>query len=195
MMGDVGKRNQHQVRIIAGRYKGRLLSYPPLRILRPTMVKTREALFSAIQDRLHGCAFVDLFSAAGGVGIEALSRGASPVHFVEREPEALKCLRANLDTCGVEGDRYDIHETDVERYLKGGVLKTLSDAIVFADPPYDSDIESSLLTHFRETEYENVLLFILEHRTPTGDPELGSLTLNKTRNYGDTRLTFWARSQ
>ena len=192
-MGGMGKRNQHRVRVIAGQYKGRRLAYPDERILRPTMDKTREALFSAIQDRIPGCVFVDLFSAAGGVGIEALSRGASMAHFVEQAPRALDCLRENLDACGVERDRYQIHAKDVYEYLERGGLRTLPDAIVFADPPYDSDDSSILLTHFRETEYKNMLLFILEHRSPVDAPELGSLKFDKTKRYGETSISFWSR--
>ena len=78
----MGKSRKKQLRVIAGEYRGRILSCPADAGVRPTMERTREALFSAIQDRVGGAVFVDLFSASGGVGIEALSRGAAAVHFV-----------------------------------------------------------------------------------------------------------------
>jgi 16S rRNA (guanine(966)-N(2))-methyltransferase RsmD len=193
MMSGMGKRNHHQVRVIAGQYKGRRLAYPNERILRPTMDKTREALFSAIQDRIPGCVFVDLFSAAGGVGIEALSRGASMVHFVEQLPEALALLRRNLDACGVDGNRYKIHDENVYNFLERSGFKALPETIVFADPPYDSDDALRLLSHFNETEYKNMLLFILEHRYPVESFDLGSLRFSKTKRYGETNLSFWSK--
>jgi 16S rRNA (guanine966-N2)-methyltransferase len=193
MMGGVGRHKRQDVRVIAGRYKGRLLAYPRAAMLRPTMGKTREALFSAIQERLPGHVFVDLFCAAGGVGIEALSRGASVVHFVESAPQALDCLRRNLDSCRVDAARYRIHPEDVFGYLERGGLDALPDTMLFADPPYEGDFTERLLRHFGETEYENVLLFVLEHRNTIDALRLGRMVRSKTRQYGDTTLTFWSR--
>jgi len=195
MMISVGKHKSHQVRVIAGDYKGRRLAYPETGAIRPTMDRTREALFSAIQGRVERCVFVDLFSAAGGVGIEALSRGASMVHFVEREPKALGCLRANLNTCGVEGDRFQIHAEDVIGFLERGGLEALANVIIFADPPYESDSVERLLSHFDEKKYNYMLLFVLEHRKAVDMPRLGLLKCSKSRHYGDAILTFWSRPE
>jgi len=189
----MGKHKPNQVRVIAGEYRGRRLVYPDSEAVRPTMDRTREALFSAIQDRVGRCVFVDLFSAAGGVGMEALSRGASTVHFVEREPKTVECLRGNLETCGVEGDRFQIHAEDVMRFLDRGGLEALANIIIFADPPYDSDETSNLLTHFGKKDYNNILLLIIEHRHIIDMPQVGSLVCWKSRRYGDSTLTFWAQ--
>jgi 16S rRNA (guanine966-N2)-methyltransferase len=191
----VGNRKTQQVRIIAGQYKGRRLAYPGSGVFRPTMARTREALFSVLHGRVAGRAFVDLFSAAGGIGIEALSRGAQTAHFVERDRLALDLLRRNLDSCGVDGSRYSIHAEDVFGYLERGQLESIGDAIVFADPPYGGDDASGLAAHLRETEYNNVIVLILEHRDPIDAADLGALALWKTRKFGDTSLTFWLRAQ
>jgi 16S rRNA (guanine(966)-N(2))-methyltransferase RsmD len=193
MISGVGKRKQQHVRIIAGEFRGRRLAYPETGAIRPTMDRTREALFSVIQQRVEQCVFVDLFSAAGGVGIEALSRGASMVHFVEREPKTLECLRGNLASCGVEGDRFQIHAEDAMHFLDRGGLEALADIIIFADPPYGSDETSNLLTHFDKKDYNNVLLLMLEHRHIIDMPQVGSLVCWKSKRYGDSILTFWAR--
>jgi 16S rRNA (guanine(966)-N(2))-methyltransferase RsmD len=193
MIVSVGKHRAQKVRVIAGEYKGRRLAYPDTGAIRPTMDRTREALFSAIHDRITGCVFVDLFSAGGVVGIEALSRGASMVHFVEQLPEAVECLRRNLNACNVASDRYRVHAADVFAFLDRGGLESDLDTIVFADPPYGYDKAADLLSHFDKKGYNNVLLFILEHRQIIDTTKLGSLIRSNSKRYGDTILTFWAR--
>jgi 16S rRNA (guanine966-N2)-methyltransferase len=188
------KRVRH-IRVIAGEYGGRRLVYPSGRILRPTMDRIREALFSAIQKRVCGARFADLFCAAGGVGIEALSRGASAVDFVEQDSQALECLGQNLAACGVGDDRYLVHPSDVFVYLEQGSLRDSAVNIVFADPPYGGDFAGRLLAHFHEESYADLQLFILEHRRGVDTPTLGLLEFSKTRRFGDTFLSFWNRSQ
>ncbi len=187
----MGKSRKKQPRVIAGEYRGRILSYPADAGVRPTMERTREALFSAIQDRVVGVVFVDLFSASGGVGIEAISRGAAAAHFVERMPQALELLERNLEDCGVDPGRFCIHRRDVHEYLERGGLTPIPGAIVFADPPYGKGDGERLLTHFRETAYANIEMLILEHSEPVEKNALGSLKFSKTRRYGDSRLSFW----
>jgi 16S rRNA (guanine966-N2)-methyltransferase len=155
------------------------------------MERTREALFSAIQDRVGGAVFVDLFSASGGVGIEALSRGAAAVHFVERMPSTLELLERNLEGCDVAPGRFSIHRRDVHEYLEQGGLAPIPGAIVFADPPYGKGDGERLLTHFRETAYANIELLILEHSEPVETNALGPLKFLRTRRYGDSQLSFW----
>lgn len=125
--------------------------------------------------------------------MEALSRGASVAHFVEHEKQAIDLLRRNLDACAVQGHRYRLYREDAFGFLERGTLGTVSDAIVFADPPYEGDETSKLLAHFRETEYKNMLLLILEHRVPIDTTDIEGLQLSKTKRFGDTRLTFWSR--
>lgn len=156
------------------------------------MDRTREALFSSIQDVVSGCRFVDLYSAAGGVGIEALSRGASTVHFVERAPDALACLRRNLHACGVEGQRYRIHAQDVLDFLERGGLEAIPGAIAFADPPYEGEEASILLHHFEQRSYNNLTIFILEHRRAVEADRLGSLRRSRSKRYGDSTITIWS---
>jgi 16S rRNA (guanine966-N2)-methyltransferase len=190
----MGKSRHKRPRVIAGEYRGRILHYPADAAVRPTMERTREALFSAIQDQVRGAVFVDLFSAAGAVGIEALSRGAAEVNFVERMPGTLEHLERNLGGCGVAPGRFRIHRTDVHEFLARGGLAALPDAVVFADPPYGTDDGVQLLTHFRETAYANIKLLILEHPEPVGSTALGPLNFSKTRRYGDSHLSFWEQT-
>jgi 16S rRNA (guanine966-N2)-methyltransferase len=181
----------HSVRVIAGEYRGRKLSYPSGGILRPTMDRCREALFSSIQDDVRDAGFVDLFCGAGGVGIEALSRGALTVDFVESHPATIECLRGNLDTLKISSDRYAVHAMDASRFLNGDTLSDPRLKILFADPPYDSDYTSRLLAHLRGKAYDNLELIIIEHREVLDTEPLGRLHYTKTRRFGESRVSFW----
>jgi 16S rRNA (guanine966-N2)-methyltransferase len=184
-------RDNHTVRIIAGEFRGRRLVYPARRILRPTMDRTREALFSSIQGRLPGARFADLFCAAGGVGIEALSRGADRVEFVENQPAALDCLRKNLEQCRVSPDRYAIYDQDVFEYLESGRPSNSEVNIMFADPPYDTDDAKRLLDHLTGSTYDHLELFILEHRDRVDVGSPGNMSYTKTKKFGESRLSYW----
>jgi 16S rRNA (guanine966-N2)-methyltransferase len=179
------------VRIISGDYRGRKLVYPSDRILRPTMQKTREALFSSIQNRVRGAGFIDLFCGGGGVGIEALSRGALFVDFVESHPAIIACLRGNLETLKIPHNRYAVHATDVFQFLDGDSLSDPRLKILFADPPYDTDYTTRLLAQLRGKAYDNLELIIVEHRDELSAGPVGRLECVRTKSYGGSNLTFW----
>ncbi len=188
----MGSKNRNAVRIIAGEFKGRRLSYPARKETRPTMERTRGSLFDSLGARVEGCVFADLFAAAGGVGIEAASRGAALVHFVENDPTALECLRRNLETCRVPPEKYRIHRTDVIRFLGAGRLAGTGVRIVFADPPYGSDLARTVLAHFDENDYDFLEALILEHSGGLDDAPLRRLRVEKSKRFGETFLTFVA---
>jgi len=127
---------KRRVRVIAGELKGRLLDYPRQGVFRPTMQRTRTSIFESIDRSIHGAVFIDLYAAAGGVGIEALSRGARLVCFAENDRDALRYLHRNLENCRVPAERYRVHAGDVTAFLKGPMEKLAPD-IVYADPPYE----------------------------------------------------------
>src|ERR1017187_9625575 len=89
------------MRIIAGSLRSRTLEAPPGVATRPTSDRLRETLFNVLAPRIQGAAFLDLYAGSGAVGIEALSRGAARVEFVEQEPKALKVLHGNLERLGL----------------------------------------------------------------------------------------------
>lgn len=128
------------MRIIAGEYRGRTLTSPTGKNVRPSSGMLREALFNILQFQIEGARFLDLFAGSGAIGLEALSRGADHVTFVESDPQALQCIHKNIDLLGVR---------DRSRIIKGDVAKTLSklssgDAlfdVIFADPPYEKEIK------------------------------------------------------
>lgn len=125
-------------RIVAGLAKGRRLAVPP-QVTRPTSDRAREALFSSLAARvdLAGVHFLDLFAGSGAVGLEALSRGAAAVTFVESDRAACQVLRANLATVGLPGAQ--VLQRDAAAYLAGDALPGDHFEIAFADPPYQLD--------------------------------------------------------
>ena len=119
------------MRITGGMLGGRRIEAPAEGI-RPTQEKVREALFSILADRIAGSRFLDLFGGSGAVGIEAWSRGAEEVCWVESSRPALKLLKKNVQLLCPERAR--VYGADVERFLAGG--KESSFDVIFADPPY-----------------------------------------------------------
>ncbi len=185
-------RGSGAVRVLAGDLRGRRLAYPRDRIGRPTMNKTKESVFNSLQKRVRGVVFVDLFSAAGGVGIEALSRGAGEAHFVETHPEAVECLRGNLSALRV-ADRAGIHAQDAFEFVAERLDEVVGDrrAIVWADPPYDTDDAVRLLAHFAHTPHPGLDLLILEHRGDLPTEGLGRLRVLREKRFGETVVTFY----
>jgi 16S rRNA (guanine966-N2)-methyltransferase len=105
------------MRIIAGEFRSRTLESPPGLATRPTSDRLRETLFNVLAPRIHGAAFLDLYAGSGAVGIEALSRGAASVEFVERAPAALAVLRTNLARLGLT-ERFRIYSGSAVAWLR-----------------------------------------------------------------------------
>src|SRR6188508_1151759 len=121
------------MRVIAGKFKGRRLKSPTWEGLRPTSDKLRETLFNVIGARVVGARVLDGYAGTGAVGIEALSRGASHVTFVESDRRAVDLIAANLAHCGVK-DGYAIIRVDFARAQSR--LRGTEFDIIFLDPPY-----------------------------------------------------------
>ncbi len=133
------------MRVVAGRWRGRRLVAPPGRDLRPTTDRAKEAAFSILGPRVAGAVAVDLCCGAGGLGIEALSRGAAAAHLVDRSPAALAAARANLERCGADAGSYRLHRADCRRWLaRLAAAAAGRPAVVLADPPYGSGLAAEL---------------------------------------------------
>lgn len=126
----------NQLRIIGGAHRGRIIRFPQTEGLRPTPDRVRETLFNWLGQRLDGLRCLDLFAGAGALGVEALSRGASEVVFVERDRAVAMALRKNLEL---------IRESVKARVIQGDALASLGTVsgpfdVVFVDPPYASGL-------------------------------------------------------
>lgn len=126
---------QNQIRIIAGTWRGRRLSFPSLKSLRPTPDRVRETLFNWLAGIIEGANCLDLFAGSGALGFEALSRGAAKVTFVDSATEAITSLRANQQM--LKAENIEIHHMNAEEYLSQ--TKEQFD-IVFLDPPFQQQM-------------------------------------------------------
>lgn len=129
------------MRIVAGSLRGKALVAPPGQTTRPTADRVRQALFDMLlhaewggRDCLDGAHVLDVFAGTGAMGLEALSRGAASVCFIEQDPAALKALRANIAGCDVM-DRAEVVAADVLRSSHGAAA-----SLAFLDPPYGQDL-------------------------------------------------------
>ena len=125
------------MRVVAGTLRGRKLVAPEGLNVRPTAERVRQATFNALDYRsaVRGARVVDLFAGTGALGIEAISRGAVHVTFVEHDKAALACLRTNVDHLGLSA-QVSIVRADVSRFLMGGLPPV---DLLIADPPYEFD--------------------------------------------------------
>jgi 16S rRNA (guanine966-N2)-methyltransferase len=167
------------IRIIGGEFKGRRLETPAGETVRPTGARVREAWFSILLRSLREARVLDLFAGSGGLGFEALSRGAASADFVELKRASLAALRANIKTLRVEA-RTAVHRADAVQFVER--LQPGQYDVVFADPPYAGDAAARLVALFRLTPFARILS--IEH--PSKRPIPG----DDTRRYGDTAVTF-----
>src|SRR5919108_5919547 len=121
------------MRVIAGTYGGRTLKTPPGAGTRPTSDRVREALFSILGDRTHGARVLDLFAGSGALGLEALSRGAEHVTFVDDNRAAIGAIKANLAALNADAQ---VRQTDALRFLNAARIGGAQYDLIFLDPPY-----------------------------------------------------------
>jgi 16S rRNA (guanine966-N2)-methyltransferase len=182
------------MRVIAGSLKGRRLLGPRRSDLRPTSDQVKEALFSIAGAWIPNAAVLDLYAGTGAIGIEALSRGARRVTFVESDPAALRLLRANLARCALSHG-VGIHAGRVGKFLRHRASWNGPYDVVFADPPYASEEELiGLANWLDEGLVADDAIAIVEHASKTPVPEmLGPLIRIRSYRYGDTSLTLYRR--
>jgi 16S rRNA (guanine(966)-N(2))-methyltransferase RsmD len=172
------------VRIIAGEFRSRRIQTVRGLDVRPTPDRLRESLFNVLSPRLNECRFVDAYAGCGAVGIEALSRGAGHVTFIEVNPAATRMIRRNVESLGI-ADGFEIRNARAAR-----VLGDVEAEIVFLDPPYEL-----------EAEYQSALdalaavpppLVIAQHATRHPLLErYGPLGRTRVLRQGDNSLSFY----
>ena len=199
------------MRVIAGTFRSRPLLAPAGQDTRPTADRLRETLFNVLTNgavnRLADAAFLDLYAGSGAVGIEALSRGAASVTFVEQGAAALSVLQKNLDSLGIRGlgirgASARIEKRSVGRFLRGSVEKAGAGpfGVVFLDPPYDLAEEYELALGLLGGECAGLLgpeaLVIAEHRRKQALAEsYGNLGRVRLLEQGDAGLSFYSSQQ
>lgn len=173
------------MRIIAGIAKGRPLTAPKGSRTRPMMDRAKEAIFSMLAPEIEDSRVVDLYAGSGSMGLEALSRGAASVVFVESWREAIKALRTNIETVGLGGD---VVTAAVEEWLRTG---SEGFDVAFVDPPYDLPLPSveKVLGRLAPRLSDGATV-VVHRRSGSGEvagPE--GLTVVDRRRYGDAEIT------
>jgi len=173
-----------KLRVSGGEARGRRLKAP--KNIRPTQGMVKQAIFNMVGPRIVGARVLDLFAGSGALGIEALSRGAASVTFVDQQPRGLAILRQNLDALGFK-ERARLIRGDVVRWLEASPDAVRAADLIFLDPPYDDVVlDRALVVLDRQAGEATVLA---EHSRRQQMPALTRLQLDRQRRYGDTMVT------
>ena len=188
------------IRVSAGRYKGRRLGVAPGVGTRPSSGKIKEALFSSLGERVQGRRLADLFAGSGALGIEALSRGAEQVVFVETDPRAIAVIRGNLKKLEIEENAAVLRRVDAWRWLQGLGRGELPESErvdgILLDPPYSSEnFEHVLSLALGLLESKTIEFLALEHPSRSGEDGMVPSTLCvTTRRHGHSAFSIVERA-
>jgi len=175
------------MRIVGGSHGGRVLRAPHGATTRPTSEKVRQALFNILPD-VEGMQVLDMFAGSGALGIEALSRGAAHVTFIDQAKPALSAVRANLKELDLEA-RATVLAGDAVA-LAARHVPASPWQLVFVDPPYRSDLAVRAVQTLAHLAPDAMI--VIEHDRRNAPPdELGSLVRTDQRRYGDTLVSFY----
>jgi 16S rRNA (guanine(966)-N(2))-methyltransferase RsmD len=183
------------MRVIAGIYRGRVLKSPPDNKTRPTSDRLRETLFDILGPRIdEETRFLDLCAGTGAIGIEALSRGAAFVTFVDRSKRSCALIEENLDKLDISEAATDIQALAAENFT--GRTHEQPWDIAYFDPPYESDY-SIVLHDFGDKRdlLRDGGILIVEHHTKKQMPDaVGQLRRWRVLKQGETSLSFYENS-
>lgn len=182
------------MRVIAGKAKGRILIAPKGMETRPITAKIKEALFNIWQTQILNANFLDLFSGSGSIGIEAISRGAKNVVFVEKSRKAIEVIKKNILSCNFSSG-YEIYQDDVFRRIKWLQKNGYGFDIIYLDPPFTiGEIflpvmkalsDTSLITH-------NGIVAIRTKKEMELPDMIGNLRKFKLKHYGISCVHFFS---
>jgi len=181
------------MRVIGGEFGGRRLKSVGKLALRPTSDRLRETLFNVLGPAIEESLFVDLYAGTGAIGIEALSRGAREVIFVEAHPAATRLIRQNLESLKI-ASRVEVMATDAARALNVLAQRKLLADFVFLDPPYEQDEERLRVLELLDESHLIAPsgIVIVEHSVKSDLPErFDRLELSRLLEQGDAALSFY----
>lgn len=178
------------MRVVAGSAKSLKLKTIEGMETRPTQDRIKETLFNMIQYDVPGCTFLDLFSGSGGIGIEALSRGAREAYFVEKAKPALRCIRENLRYTKLD-ERAHVLATDVNQAIGQLERENITFDYIFMDPPYKKGFEESVLSILDESSVcTEETIVIVESSLDTQIPDFDELKVTRIKEYKTNKHTF-----
>jgi len=181
------------MRISGGRVKGRILSSPKGLLIRPTSDRVREAIFNILGQDLSGLSVLDIFSGTGSLGLEALSRGAGHVVFLDKLRESIDLIKKNIDLCGY-GDSGMTLRRDLTRGIPWGhplLMKQFD--LVFLDPPYSKNLSTPVLSGLSKGKRlsSGARVVVESGKTESLPLSFPSLEMVDARVYGDTKISIY----
>lgn len=183
------------MRVIAGKARSIPLKTVEGQDTRPTTDRIKETLFNMLQNELADCFFIDLFSGSGGIGIEALSRGARKAVFVEKAPKAVACIKENLEKTKLE-DQASVMVTDAVSAIYRLEHSEPAD-FIFMDPPYGQQLEQQVLEALKNSsladEYTTIIVEADLHTDFSYVEDLG-FTITKQKKYKTNQHVFIERA-
>ena len=176
------------LKIIAGKFRGRNLETLPGFKTRPLLSRAKKSLFDILTPKIVDAVFLDLFAGFGSVGIEALSRGAEKVAFVESDGNCIKVIEGNLTKFGILENAEIIQRDAAQPDLLEGKFD-----IIFIGPPYRMKMLAEIIKKSEKLLAENGLVVGQHHKKELLAEKIGGLSLYRQEKYGDMRLSFYKK--
>ncbi len=196
------KNNNPTTRIIAGKYKGKILELPALNVTRSSKARLKESLFNVLQFDIIDKVFIETFAGSGSIGLEAVSRDAKRAYFVELDRDSYRILTKNCNSVEPNKCQTMLGDTFVQTPSILENLKNSNDElIVYIDPPFDfregmDDIYEKSFEMIKNIENENIYLVVIEHVSTLEIPEvLGKFSLKKTKKFGKSSLSYFSYTE
>lgn len=183
------------MRIISGKYKGRVLTSFEASNIRPTMDRVKETLFNKWMRDVEGSVVLDLFSGTGSLGLEALSRGAKNVSFVEKNLNSIQILKKNIELLKIERAEYSITQKDVITFLQRYAGPAFD--LILIDPPFTEKMGHAVMQSLASSACFNEasLIAIESIKKEQMDDHYDQLFRYDLKDYGDKILSFFRKKE
>ncbi|OCL82706.1 16S rRNA (guanine(966)-N(2))-methyltransferase RsmD [Arcobacter porcinus] len=196
------KEQKPSTKIIAGAYKGKVLELPSLDVTRSSKSVLKESVFNVLQFDIIDKIFIESFAGSGSIGLEAISRGAKRSYFIELDKKSYSILVKNCKNIDIEKCQTIQGNAFVQTPLILDFMKNSKDEIIlYVDPPFDyrdgmEDIYEKSFRMISDIKADNIFKIIIEHESKLEIPErLGKFTLEKTRKFGKSSLSYFSSDE
>lgn len=198
-MNEIKPITKPTTKIIAGAYKGKVLSLPSLDVTRSSKAVLKESVFNVLQFDIIDKIFIESFAGSGSIGLEAISRGAKRAYFIELDKKSYSilvknCKSINIEKCQtIQGNAF-VQTPLILEFLKN----SKEEVILYVDPPFDyregmEDIYDKSFRMIENIENSNIFKIIIEHESKLEVPKiLGKFSLEKTRKFGKSSLSYFS---
>ena len=178
-----------KLRVIAGVYGGRFLQSPTGNVTHPMGERIKGSLFNIIGGEIKGSVVLDAFAGSGALGIEALSRGAKFVTFIDNDKKAINSIKQNLKTLAIDDSKYDVVHIALSTFIDKNIDKKYD--VIITDPPYNN-LQFSTVSRLLNILHQNGLM-VLSYSGRGELPTANGIVVVDNRSYGDSALAFYRK--